>query len=856
MRFLQQVVFITAGVYLLGCSAERKNIISKAYHNTTAHYNAYFYAKESVDEVEGIIEDNRDNDYNKVLKIYPEPDSTLAESYSTQIEETIKKASIAIERHKNSKWVDDSYILVGLARYYSLDYVNAIETFKYVNNKSEDDNARHRALIHLLRTFTDYKEFNNAVEVSDYLKKEKIGPANEKFLHLNRAYYYEVTGDMDRKLENLVKAAPLLKKRDGKGRIYFMIGQIYQKLGFDAEAYNNYKKCIASHPEYELDFYARLNMAQVADIGKSRDARATRRMFEKLLTDKKNREFKDKIYYEMGEFELKQDNLETAIEHYKSSVREAISNERQKGQSYLRLGIIYYDSLKNYELAKSYYDSTITSLPEDHDNYEKIKARQEILADFVKQLNTIQEQDSLLALAELDSVEIRARIDKVLEEEAQRKRLEEERAKKRQRRANNFNAFNENTGIAGTSWYFGNPSAVALGQTEFQRIWGDRVLEDNWRRSNKEAVQQVAELAEENTTSDPGTEQADPSSPPGETGISRADAMYSQVPFSPEAQEAALKKIEDAYYALGNIYKYNLEEDKNAVEAFETLLVRFPVSEYEPEVLYQLYLIYKGMEDSRMEQYKELLTSEYPNTTYAKLVLNPNYTEESTAANEKLKKIYQQAYAVFEKEHYDSALAILNESLKQYQETVFTPRLKLLKILITGKTEDINIYQYQLNEFIEKNPDTDITPYAKDLLEASRSYQERQRRIIGTEYIKYFEEKHYFILIFEAGKGLSDQLSPKVELYNQESFGENTFQTSNLILNDKYVMVMVSDFGTKAEALSYYEKYISSDPISENTLNSKFFKFVLTKSNFNIFYDSKDPESYLRFFQKHYANGS
>ncbi len=152
MRFLQQVVFITAGVYLLGCSAERKNIISKAYHNTTAHYNAYFYAKESVDEVEGIIEDNRDNDYNKVLKIYPEPDSTLAESYSTQIEETIKKASIAIERHKNSKWVDDSYILVGLARYYSLDYVNAIETFKYVNNKSEDDNARHRAFIHLLRT--------------------------------------------------------------------------------------------------------------------------------------------------------------------------------------------------------------------------------------------------------------------------------------------------------------------------------------------------------------------------------------------------------------------------------------------------------------------------------------------------------------------------------------------------------------------------------------------------------------------------------------------------------------------------------------------------------------------------------
>ena len=855
MHLLRLTVYLAAGVYLLGCSAERKNIISKAYHNTTAHYNAYFYAKESITEVENILEENRDNDYNKVLKIYPEPDSTLAESYKSQIEEAIKKASIAIERHKNSKWVDDSYILVGLARYYSLDYVNAIETFKYVNNKSEDDNARHRALIHLLRTFTDYKEFNNAIEVSDYLKKEKIGPSNEKYLHLNRAYFYEVTGDMDRKLENLVKAAPLLNKSDGKGRTYFMIGQIYQKLGFDAEAYNHYKKCVATHPEYELDFHARLNMAQVANIGKSSDARATRRLFERLLTDKKNREFKDKIYYEMGEFELKQNNLQKALEYYKSSVREATSNERQKGQSYLKLGVIYYDSLKEYELAKAYYDSTITSLPEDYDNYEKIKARQEILADFVKQLNTINEQDSLLVLAQLDSVEIRELIDQVLEEEARQKRLAEERAKKKQRRAN-FNAFNQNTGIAGTSWYFGNPSAVALGQSEFQRIWGDRVLEDNWRRSNKEAVQQVAELVENDDPGDQPVEQADQASSPGETGVSAADIMYNQVPLTAEAKEEALKKIEDAYYALGNIYKYNLEEDQNSAEAFETLLRRFPATEHEPEVLYQLYLIYKGLEDGKLEKYKQLLVDKYPNSTYARLVLNPNYTEESTAANEQLKKIYQQAYEVFENEHYDSALAILNAGLKQYQETVFTPRLKLLKILITGKTEDINIYQYQLTEFIEKNPDTDITPYAQELLEASRSYQERQRRIIGTEYIKYFEEKHYFILVFEAGKDLSDQLSPKVDKYNQETFGENTFQTSNLILDDKYVMVMVSDFDTKAKALSYYEKYIQSDPISENTLNSKFFKFVLTKSNFNIFYDSKDPESYLRFFEKHYSNGS
>ena len=31
-------------------------------------------------------------------------------------------------------------------------------------------------------------------------------------------------------------------------------------------------------------------------------------------------------------------------------------------------------------------------------------------------------------------------------------------------------------------WYFYNQSALTFGRTEFRRRWGDRKLEDNWRR--------------------------------------------------------------------------------------------------------------------------------------------------------------------------------------------------------------------------------------------------------------------------------------------------------------------------------------------------------------------------------------
>ena len=202
----------------------------------------------------------------------------------------------------------------------------------------------------------------------------------------------------------------LLKKKDKPGRIYFIIGQVYQKLGFESEAYNYYRKCLATNPEYEVDFYARLYLAQVTEISRSKNVNTARKSFRKLLKDNKNKEFKDKIYYEMGVFEFKQKNLDEAIANFNKSIREG-TNRRIDGEAYLRLGEIYYDTLRKYELSQAYYDSAINTLPKDYEGYAEIKARQEILDEFVKNLNTIKWQDSLLVLSTLDSATIRMKID-------------------------------------------------------------------------------------------------------------------------------------------------------------------------------------------------------------------------------------------------------------------------------------------------------------------------------------------------------------------------------------------------------------------------------------------------------------
>ena len=101
-----------------------------------------------------------------------------------------------------------------------------------------------------------------------------------------------------------------------------------------------------------------------------------------------------------------------------------------------------------------------------------------------------------------------------------------------------------------------------------------------------------------------------------------------------------LSEIEEAYYQLGNIYHSAPRvKIRMPAESFEVLLLRFPETEYEPEVLYQLFLLYKSLDPEKSKLKGQTLINKFPESIYAKLVENPNYKEESFATSERLKKL-------------------------------------------------------------------------------------------------------------------------------------------------------------------------------------------------------------------------
>lgn len=843
------LILLLVLMVVAGCAPNQSSFTSDIYHNVTAHYNGYFYAAENIKSVEQVILKSLDDDHNQLLRLFPKIDTTLANSYEQETEEAIKMASISIQRHPNSKWVHKNYILVGLARLYAGDFQNAIQTFKFVNTKSKEPDLRHQALIHLMRTFTEQGEFSKSEETADFLAKEKLNKLNAKNLFLEKAYMYQSQSNYDKMVQNLTLADSLLTTTDRKSRIYFIVGQVYQKLGFGAEAFDYYKKCLASNPEYEIDFYARLNMAQVARVDDQQNAKSIRKQFMQMLKDEKNLEFKDKIYYEIGEFELKLGNLSPAIDNYKASLR-AGTNKRIKGNGYLRLGQIYYDSMRKYDLAKAYYDSAVTELPSDTEGLENIKKRQSILVDFVIYTGTIKLQDSLLALALLDTAILHQRLDSATKA-AEKLAL----AKKPKKKISTDNS--GGTGPGGTfygnettttsDWYFGNLSAVSIGQTEFQRIWGNIRLEDNWRRSIKSsnAPSDVSTVAAITATQSPGKEVAP------EKKQSLFSQLYAQLPVTPEQKLAAHAQIEESYFKLGDLYYFRLQEKKNATETYKTLLKRYPESKFRPEVLYKLYLAAKEESSPESDTYKTELIEKYPTSTFAKLAINPNYLLEATATAEKQKILYKNAYSEFLSGQLVSASRVINEAV-QLGETSFVPQLELLKILITGKTEDITRYQYELTEFMRRYPDDSLKNYAGSLLEASKTFIQRSERAKGIRFVRGPEQPHQVVIAHRKEDKLSTPLTTTLERLNSKEYNNQKLVVSNLAFTDELTLTFVLEFQKLKEAEQYLKQVQSRLLESEDFINYKFNIFVITQENFGTLYRTKALDEYLAFYERNY----
>jgi tetratricopeptide (TPR) repeat protein len=742
------------GLSVAGCASD-KSVFSHALNNVAARDNGFFLAREKLWATEATLYKGRNDDYNRVLPLYPTLDSGTVRATRPDLNDIIKKASLPIQHRAGSDWTDDAYLLVGWSRFYKMEFDDAILTFKYVNSTSRDPFGKQEALIGLMRTFLITKQLDNAKAVSDLLDKELGLPKDARELFLARADYYLQTEEPTLAIAQLEKALPLIPAKNERSRTRFILAQLYQAQGQDKEATAQLNNILKHNPPYELDFQSKLLLGQVSDLNKQSKERLDK-YFAALLKDPKNKEYRDKIYYEMGRLAYRQQKYGDALALLRTSVQQPTTSKSQKGYTYLLAGRIYYENLQKYRLAAAYYDSTTQAMPKENPLYVKTKERSDILQEFAKQYTIIETQDSLQALARLPGAELDKRLNTYAAAELEVKRIAQAKAmaaqqalaKKQQadasrinstpsslsgsqRDISNPNAFDATTAMAsGAGWYFDNATSLGTARADFLRTWGDRKLQDNWRTVSAPSSSPNAPQNGGAPVSVTGNDQTRVNgggvlgtSPSATTGAALADplaeqnalvAQYRQaLPTTPGQLQTSDQQVEAAMYELGGIYKELLKEKQRGYDTYAGQVTRYPRGAHAPDADYLLYLYYKDLPDAaKAAQYAAALQREFPTSTYAKLIADPLYREHERALHNAVAARLDSAFILYKDQRFTKSKAAVARLEQQYPKSDLTDRVAYLKLLLAIRTQPPVAVRVSVGQFAKDYPASPLVPQA------------------------------------------------------------------------------------------------------------------------------------------------
>ncbi len=674
-----------------------------------------------------------------------------------------------------------------------------------------------------------------------------------------RAQLAAVQAHLHISMEDYVDALPALEEaieragnKELKARYAYIMAQLYQKLGNSKGAYAGFEQALAYRPNYVMEFNCKLNMAQnswASGVGSAREARAS---LEKMLKEEKNAEFKDQIYFSLAMIAFKEGDRPEGVRNLELALKHSAGNADQQAEAYMTLADLYFED-EEYVQAKSYYDSTLQVLPEADGRYKRVKGMSENLTDIAKNLKIILLQDSLLRIGEMSPAEQEA-----LALEIKKKRDEERRQaliEKANRAANQkFGSINNRVnstaalGAAESSFFAYDDRRLKRGAREFQRKWGSRALEDNWRRSNVGSNAILEEVAANDGDSDILTEE-------------EIQQLLGDVPKTEGEVAAAEIQLQEAMSKLGALYRERLDNHQKAINVLEELNRRYPGNTYELDSWYHLYLAYTDIGNSaKAQEYADKIVEKYPNTAYALIIKNPNYAEELVKEQQELNRYYDETYSAFANGNFRLAYDRSQEAKDKFgAANPFQPKFALLSAMSTGNLKGKEAYVEELRTVVARYPNTEEQVRAREILrllgETSSSLPAGAREEL--EAFTYEEDKlHYAIIAFENQEVNLNDAKVQVSDYNQKYHKLDRLRISNIFLgkskDDRIPILVLRRFKDKNEAMKYYE---GVERHQDEFLSGKDMDYDLlpvTQNNYREILKQRGIEGYRLFFDEYY----
>lgn len=748
LKYLLSLLLFASG--LVSCSTQKNTKVSRSYHEMKTYHNIYYNGMISFLEGQDQIKQSNEDDYSQVLSLYPVSNHNAAQAASSQMDLAIEKCRKCIKLHsihakpkpdpKRSKdpeyklWLQSkefnaqmyrAWLLLGQAEFHKGDFLGSIGTFSYVSRLYENDNdIKAQCQLWIARA---YAELGWQYEAEDMLQKVNIDHLKRK----NHPLYSAVSADIMLKGGKIKEVIPFVKvaknaekRKQFKPRFEYVLGQLYQLDGQRNAALAAFQRVIKMHPEAAMDFHARLHCAQLQS-----DTTKSLKQLRKMTRLSKYDELLDELYGAIGNIYLHHHDTISALAAYEKGIEASTQKGLAMAALLIQAGDLYHET-QDYPSAGRCYSEATKIITTDHNDYERVKKRSEILDELVVELNTITLQDSLQHLSTLSQEEQEAIVNQIIENLIAKEKADSAKLAQQAREAEldegirSVNTQGLLGGSGDNSWYFYNAQLLRSGKQEFVRKWGNRPLEDNWRRLSKASVMQpIDEMSmgnEDDTLPSDSTDNTTNTAQvptPMVTDVHQPQYYLQQIPKSEQDIKASNDLIAKAIKKLMNIYLDKMNDWDRSESAFEDYCRRFPNDSVLPDLYYVQYInALRLNRENDATYYAQQILERFPNTPQAKIVSDPTYFERLKRTLQEQDSLYELTYNAYTKGDFQIVKQNKDYAELNYPEAVLMPRFLFLNAIAVARTDGQEPFITCLKDMVMRYPNSDLGAIAKDML--------------------------------------------------------------------------------------------------------------------------------------------
>ena len=904
-------------VLLPACTTTKNTGWTRFYQSLTTRYNIYFNAEQNYIEQLKLQQDKYEDNFTDLIYVLP------AEAYANEkdpqpqgsFDRTIEKCETAIQKHsikskpkrkqgrrndpkykeymrreEYNPFIHKAWLLMGKAQFNKGDFLGASSTFMYIaQHFSWLPETVAEARIWQARSYLAMGWTYEAEDVLYKANNDSLPPSlTDEFASVNAAYLIK-SKDYSKAIPYLQTAIKGESNRSQKARLNFLLGQLYARDGKPQEAYDAYKRVINLNPLYRTQFNARIKMSEVyAGNDIEKEVKSLRRMASKGA----NKDYQDQIYYAIGNLYLAHKDTLTAIDNYKKAIAKSTRNGVDKAVCQVTLGGLHFGR-REYVDAQPCYSEALPQLKEDFPDYKLLTRRSAVLDKLVVYAQNVELQDSLQTLSRMSEEERTAVLQKMIDDLIKKEKEEAEAQAREEYLAKNeglgqdmmqggANRPTTNVMNSDGSWYFYNQTLMNAGKTEFQKKWGSRKLEDDWRRRNKSGFSAgdfAMDGAEANLDGDAGdvadtTTDDSTTQPEDSVALANADDPHKieyylkQIPFSPEEIAVSNEIIAEGLYNMGIILKNDLEDYAAASATFDELEERFPDNKYRLDTYYNRYMMHiRNDEREQAEVYRNKIITSFGDSEYATALSDPDFIEKRRTAGAKQDSIYRHTYAAYLDNDNSTVHSNVAYIKQEYPLSEIMHKFMFLDAMAYIGDKDYDKFKSQVEELLGKYPQADVSEYAGNILKGIA----KGRTVAGgnvrgmlwdtrlgndstavadstKQFVHEPNSEHYFIIAFNNREVSGNQLLFEVARMNFSHFLVRDFDLEINTFNEISLLI-VKGFNNFDE-LIHYRSVMTRE--SDFVIPEGARPVMISTANYDLLLQGRSLEEYFEFFNNHY----